>query len=190
MVVPVNLPALVTAAANLYRASGSKTGEQAAALMNAAMPARPPDPPQTLAVLKHLHSITARLPGAGHAASLFDLPWTDGGFVLPMEISGRNAYAEVVGPDGPLRSEKCRFGFYLQAPNCLYPAHSHAAEELYLILSGMADWRLDGAAAFRPGARELVHHLPWQSHEMRTGSAPLLALWVWLGDLSYATYSI
>lgn len=181
-------------AAELFLGSGNEAAANAARLMRAASFATPADPPRPLDVLKHLQSIDS--PCLGQA---FDcvirklaagLPWTDRGFRLPDEIDGRNAYAELIGPTGPIHSDECRFGFYLQAPDCLYPAHSHAAEEVYYILSGSAEWRLSGTETFVPSVPGLVHHLPWQLHEMRTGQSPLLAMWVWTGDIRYSTYAI
>lgn len=181
--VPVNLAGLIGAAADLYRATGNPLAIQAAELVGAAEPQRPADPPQALPVLRHLPSIV-------EWPDLARLPWTDGDFAMPAAINGRNAYAELVGPEGPFLSARCRFGFYLQAPDCLYPPHSHAAEELYLLLSGTAEWRLEESEPFLPAIPGLVHHLPQQKHAMRTAASPLLALWVWLGDISYGTYSI
>jgi hypothetical protein len=179
MVVPVNLVGLIGRAADLYRATGNARATEAARLMRAAAPEKPADPPQALPVLRYLPR-----------HELAGLPWTDGGFALPASIKGRNAYAELVGPEGPVVSAKCRFGLYLQAPDCLYPPHSHAAEELYLLISGSAEWQLDDSNPFTPPGSGLVHHLPWQKHAMRTGASSLLALWAWLGDISYGTYSI
>lgn len=181
--VPINLAGLIGAAADLYRATGNPLAIQGAELMRAAQPQGPADPPQALAVLSQLPSIAAW-------PELARLPWTDGDFSMPAAIRSRNAYAELVGPEGPLLSTRCRFGFYLQAPDCLYPPHSHAAEELYLLLSGSAEWWLDDSEPFLPPCPGLVHHLPWQKHAMRTGAFPLLALWVWLGDIRYGTYKI
>lgn len=181
--VSVNLAGLIGAAADLYRATGDPLAIQGAELMRAAQPQMPADPPQALTVLSHLPSIAAW-------PELARLPWTDGDFSMPAAIKSRNAYAELIGPEGPVVSAKCRFGFYLQAPDCLYPPHSHAAEELYLLISGSAEWQLDDGESFLLAGSGLVHHRPWQKHAMRTGSAPLLALWVWLGDIRYGTYTI
>mgnify|MGYP001085513339 CR=1 FL=1 len=181
--VPISLADLIDAAADLYGATGNARAADAATLMRAAVPERPADPPQALPVLSHLPSIAM-----WH--ELADLPWTDGGFSLPAAIKGRNAYAELVGPEGPVVSGRCRFGLYLQEPDCLYPPHSHAAEELYLLLDGSAEWQLDDCRPFTPPSPGLVHHQPWQKHAMRTGASPLLALWAWLGDIRYGTYTI
>lgn len=181
-------------AAALYICSGNEAAADAAQLMKAASPGKPVDAPRALDVLEHLQSIAIPRLGRNFGSlvqnSLSSLPWTDRGFSLPDGIRGQNAYAELIGPTGPMISDQCRFGFYLQAPNCLYPAHSHAAEEFYYILSGSAEWRLDEDEIFMPPVPDLIHHLPWQKHEMRTGHAPLLAMWIWTGDIGYSTYSI
>jgi hypothetical protein len=195
VVVRVNLEALIAKAADLYLASGSRMAVQAAELMRQASTLKAADPPRPLPVLAHLGAIASGLPIETESTALFrdgaaHLPWTEDGFVLPAAIQGRNAYAELIGPEGPLLSSQCRFGFYLQAPGCLYPAHSHAAEELYMILGGSAEWWVDGTDRFVPPVLGLVHHRPWQKHAMRTDVSPLLAMWVWLGDIRYSTYSI
>lgn len=185
---------IVYGAAELYLSGGNKAAAHAAKLMKAAQPEKPVEPPQALDVLSHLQSVA--LPALGKEfVSLVrrwasNLPWTDRGFGLPNGIRGRNAYAELMGPEGPMVSDECRFGFYLQAPDCLYPAHSHAAEEFYYVLSGSVEWRIDGALTFVPSVPGLVHHLPWQMHQMRTGQSPLLAMWIWTGDIRHSTYSI
>jgi hypothetical protein len=193
-VVRLDLEAFVAAAADLYLASGNEMAAQAAELMRQATPLRLADAPLALPVLAHLGSIALPPFEAEDSALLADsaahLPWTEDGFVLPAAIQGRNAYAELIGPEGPLLSSQCRFGFYLQAPDCLYPEHSHAAEELYMILSGSAEWSVDVTERYVPPVLGLVRHRPWQKHSMRTGRLPLLAMWVWLGDIRYSTYSI
>jgi hypothetical protein len=59
------------------------------------------------------------------------------------------------------------------------------AEELYVPISGEAQWRR-GDATWReqpPGA--LIYHASGESHAMRTRQAPLLALYLWrCGDLA------
>jgi hypothetical protein len=188
------LRAIAHGAAELYLGGGNEAARQAAQLMKAARLERPSDPSRSLDVLRYLPSVA--LPGVSEEFGRLvrtlgpKLPWTDRGFELPEGIRGRNAYAELMGPSGPMISDDCRFGFYLQAPNCLYPVHCHAAEEFYYLLSGSAEWCLDGAQTFVPPVPGLIHHRPWQLHEMRTGPSPLLAMWIWTGDISYSTYAI
>jgi len=118
-----------------------------------------------------------------------DLPWQ----VAPSLQSDprtcdRHAFVELVGPDGLAISDELRFGLYLQAPDTLYPPHRHAAEELYFVVSGTAEWQKDDApfAPREPGT--LIHHVPWQDHATTTHGEPLLAMWAWFGDLNPQSY--
>lgn len=93
----------------------------------------------------------------------------------------RYGWCELVGPHGGCGSELVRLGLLLLGPETEYPAHRHAAEEIYLVLAGTAAWR-QGAAAWRlvPPA-DAVHHAPWVMHAARTQAEPLLALYFWWG---------
>jgi quercetin dioxygenase-like cupin family protein len=118
------------------------------------------------------------------------LPWTANGLPKSEGLENGYAFIEIVGPDGLGGPDTLRFGLYLQAPATDYPAHDHEAEEFYYVLSGHAEWQKnDGAYEVRePGT--LVHHLPRERHAMRTGDAPLLAMWIWAGNIDMATYRI
>ena len=118
-------------------------------------------------------------------------PWTYGtGKEMPACFVGRYGYCEIVGPGCPIPSEVIAFGAYLQFPDTWYPRHSHAAEELYFVLSGTALWSRDGVddVAAPPGT--LIRHASFERHATRTGPEPLLAFWIWMGDLDFASYEI
>ena len=88
-------------------------------------------------------------------------------------------YSELMGSGGPLASERIACGFLLLGPATYYPPHRHEAEEFYVPLSGTAGWQ-QGDGAWRehpPGTA--IHHRSEEPHAMRTGAAPLLALYVW-----------
>ncbi len=106
------------------------------------------------------------------------------------EVASAVTVAELIGPDGMIRSDQCRFGLLLQHAGIFYPPHHHEAEELYLVLSGVAAWQTDKyqPALLQPGS--FAHHAPWQPHSIRTEVDPLLALWGWTGNLSLSTYSM
>jgi mannose-6-phosphate isomerase-like protein (cupin superfamily) len=100
-------------------------------------------------------------------------------------------YAVLVGPsDGapPLVIDPgLALGVLLLGPGTHYPLHHHPAVEVYVVVSGDAEWWRD-AGPWRPqdhGA--LIHHTPNMPHAMRTGKEPLLAVYLWRGDL--ATYA-
>jgi dimethylpropiothetin dethiomethylase len=146
----------------------------------------------------HLAYLTTTLAAAGAhplAARLAplaqDLNWSEGReFKMPASFHGRFAYCEIVGPNGMIPAEGFRFGAYLQFPDTWYPIHSHAAEELYFILSGTAEWTRTTAVAQpeRPGT--LIRHTTHEGHATRTLAEPLLALWAWHGDIDLASYQV
>jgi len=185
-----DLNALISAAADLYAATGQPQAIAAAAMLRASAgrsttrsPSRTPP---------HLASaLEAMAPGP--LRSLLEiktarLPWSLTESNVPPAIAGRLASTEIVGPDGLAMAEELRFGLFLQAPETLYPSHFHAAEELYLTLSGTPVWQKDDApfSAIPPGT--LVCHAPYQRLAIRTAADPLLAMWIWLGDLDFASY--
>jgi hypothetical protein len=92
-------------------------------------------------------------------------------------------WSEILGSgNGPLVSERIACGFLILGPSTHYPRHRHEAEEIYLPLSGTAAWQ-QGDAGWQdraPGA--LIHHASEESHAMRTGGSPLLALYLWRSD--------
>jgi hypothetical protein len=90
-------------------------------------------------------------------------------------------WTELFGARGRERA-KTAGGLLLLGPNTSYPAHRHEAEEIYLPLSGAADW-WQGDAIWRkrpPGT--LIRHCSEEIHAMRTGDEPLLALYLWQSD--------
>ena len=90
-------------------------------------------------------------------------------------------WSEFIGLRGPVASERIACGVLLLAPGIIYPAHAHQAEEVYLPLSGVAEWQR-GDAPFRPvPVGQAVHHPSWMPHAMRVGPEPLAALYLWRG---------
>lgn len=136
-------------------------------------------------------------PGADPLARLLAplapaLPWTDTGgkIIMPEGFRGRYSFAEITGPDGTIPAVDLRFGTYLQHPDTWYPRHHHAAEELYFILSGTARWTRDGVDGEPEPPGTLIRHAPFERHATLTLSEPLLALWIWLGDIDSASYRV
>jgi hypothetical protein len=93
----------------------------------------------------------------------------------------RYGWSELIGLRGPIAGDRLACGVLLLGPDLEYPAHSHAAEEIYIPLAGNALWLRgeDGWRPRRPG--ELIHHPSGIAHAMRTGEQPLLALYLWRG---------
>ncbi len=90
-------------------------------------------------------------------------------------------WMEIAGTRGHFVSETIAAGVLILGPGIHYPDHHHEAEEIYIPLAGAAEWRKgDGDfVARRPG--ETIHHPSNVNHAMRTGSEPLLALYLWRG---------
>ena len=97
-------------------------------------------------------------------------------------------HTRLIGPDGVFHCDRFRFGTFLIGSDTVYPLHSHAARETYIILSGESSW-WNSSAGYQPecpGA--VIVHEPWQPHAMRTASVPLLTLWAWQGDVNFESY--
>lgn len=90
-------------------------------------------------------------------------------------------WTELLGPGGSAPSMKIACGALLLGPHTFYPSHRHEAEEIYVPLSGTADWRQGDAVWRRCAPGTLVHHRSEEPHAMRTENEPLLALYLWRG---------
>jgi len=135
-------------------------------------------------------------PGAHPLAALLAtiarrVPWVEvSGRAMPESFRGRYSYCDIVGPEAPLPAQDVCFGAYLQFPDTWYPFHWHAAEELYFPVSGTALWSRDAIRDQPEPPGTLIRHASNERHATRTGAEPLLALWVWIGDLDFASYAI
>lgn len=113
-----------------------------------------------------------------HAAG--QLTWEYGYASVPPPLDQNYAYCELMGPQGPVLSERLIFGLVLFAPGTVYPQHSHKGiEESYVSISGR--WSQNGAAIHVPGS--LVFNPPETEHMITTGCAgPCLLGYAWMGD--------
>ncbi len=96
-------------------------------------------------------------------------------------------YAVLAGPaDGPLGlvvEPRLALGLLLLGPRTEYPLHAHPAREVYCPLAAAEWWR--GAGPWRPEAPgAVIYHAPGVPHATRTGETPLLAVYVWEGELA------
>jgi hypothetical protein len=127
--------------------------------------------------------------GAALAAAPEGLAWHYHYAPRPGEadLAERIAFSELIGPSGPLWAPGCRVGFTLMAPETLYPLHAHPAIELYLVLSGDAQWSTPASDRIVP-AGEFVLHRSNEPHAMRTFGVPLLALYAWRGAIDVPAF--
>jgi Dimethlysulfonioproprionate lyase len=99
-------------------------------------------------------------------------------------------WSEIVGLRGELPSDRIACGFLLLGPSTYYARHSHAAEEIYVPLSGTALWQ-QAESPWRehlPGS--VIHHDSNEPHAMRTQTQPLLALYLWHGNLQQKSHFV
>lgn len=87
-----------------------------------------------------------------------------------------HANAVVVGPGGMEDRDDAWVGVSLLAPHVRYPDHRHAPEEVYLALSP-GEFRRADELWFEPGAGSSFFNKPGVVHAMRSGQAPLFAVW-------------
>lgn len=93
-------------------------------------------------------------------------------------------FSQFVGPDDLWTSAHLAIGLTLIAPNTLYPAHRHPATELYLPLSGTGLWSM-GSTDYHPRKPgELIIHHSNVPHATQAQEAPVLALYIWQGDIN------
>jgi hypothetical protein len=103
------------------------------------------------------------------------------------EFLDNYGYAVLAGPaDGPpalARHDRLAFGILLLGPRTHYPLHHHPAAEIYIPLNNALWWRGDGPwREQEPGA--VIYHAPNVPHATRATATPLLALYLWRGELA------
>ena len=89
-------------------------------------------------------------------------------------------WVELFGTRGHYVNDKVAAGFLMLGPDIEYPDHHHLAEEVYIPLTG-GEWRMGDAPFRQRRGGEVIHHASNVNHAMRTGSEPLLALYLWRG---------
>jgi len=90
-------------------------------------------------------------------------------------------WTELIGQRGPVASSRIACGFLILGPQIEYPPHRHAAEEVYLPLTGPTLWQRSHQGWVYREPCLPIYHAPRVPHAMRTESVPLLALYLWRG---------
>jgi hypothetical protein len=93
-------------------------------------------------------------------------------------------YAVLVGPGGLVASEVLALGLLLLGPRTHYPTHRHPAVEIYVVAGGEAEWRKGEDAWRRQPPGTVIRHETMVPHATRTLAEPLLAVYLWQGDLA------
>jgi len=107
------------------------------------------------------------------------LVWRYGYDEVPDGLRLNFAFAEILGPVGPIRSDHLKLGLVLFAPSTTYPTHSHEDIcESYINISGHVSENDTGVSA--PGS--LIFNPPGQQHCITTADRePCLLSYVWTG---------
>lgn len=135
--------------------------------------------PDAINLAKSASSELARLASAFEAieSSLAWMVRASGGPFASANWPEGHANATIIGSASALETrDDLAIGASLLAPNVRYPDHSHAPEEVYLLLTpgrfqhGDLDWM-----ALAPG--ETLHNEPRIKHAMASDGGPLLVFW-------------
>lgn len=150
---------------------------------NPEMVERPPTVKPVTAHLPRALDLGARsaLPAMSQALDRVShlLSWEFGYEQVPRPLTQKYAFCEVLGPRGPVRSERLILGFVLFAPQTTYPQHAHHdIEESYISVAGA--WSENDMAVYAPGS--LILNRSGEEHRITTGDVdPCLLAFAWLG---------
>lgn len=189
--------ALFLALADALAEGGEPIALTGSAALRGRAAAAPADLPESLLPCSVFESVLTAV--GAHAAcsallSLFGkLNWHHSGLEsgqIRAEISLQMLTCELVGPDGLVFDDSCRVGLFAQGPNLAYPERTHSAEELFVMLAGSGVWSQSGNAGALRGPGSRVHHASFESHSSTTSGEPLIAIWVWAGDIDFGTYKL
>jgi len=108
-----------------------------------------------------------------------DLAWRYGYRSMPGKLGEKYAYAEFLGPMGPVVADTLVLGCVLFAPRTIYPSHAHrGVTESYICLSGAMSQ--NDAAVYTPGS--MILNTPDFDHKITTCALePTLLAYAWTG---------
>ena len=82
-----------------------------------------------------------------------------------------------------MASDRLALGVLLLGPHTHYPTHRHPAVEIYVVAAGVAEWRKGEDPWHIEPEGSVIRHETMVPHATRTLADPLLAVYVWQGDL-------
>ena len=90
-------------------------------------------------------------------------------------------WVELLGPTGHFITDELRAFVGFWGPALQYPAHSHPASEIYLVLKGSARFEVHGWTPRDAGPGETVEIPGGATHAMKIGLQGLLVFALWKG---------
>lgn len=104
--------------------------------------------------------------------------------LVPDAMLAGYGFAEIIGQQGPFVSERIRAGIGIWGPDIVYPNHRHKAEEVYVVLTGSAEFTVGAAEENRHSAGDVVYVESNTPHGFRTTGQNLVVYYLWqAGDL-------
>ena len=114
---------------------------------------------------------------------------TDVEWIAPSEDYSGAAFAKafryrtlVGGEHAPVQGHNVLFGEAEFAPGAVYVGHNHPSPEIYYVVSGEAEWTVDGET-FRAPPGTTIYAKPYAVHRMtNVGNSVLKTVWMWWGE--------
>ena len=112
-----------------------------------------------------------------------DVPWA----AIGKDYAGEDftqafRYKMLIGAYAQVKAPNVFFGEAEFAPGAIYVGHSHPAPEIYYVISGEAEWTVDGHT-FKATPGTAIYTRPNGVHRMvNTGDEVLKTVWMWWGN--------
>lgn len=145
--------------------------------------------PQSLPVQQYLHQLTSLAPLVyrpvlnalidAQSSLYFGQTYAESDFGA--DFLRQYGWVKLLGPDAYWHSDKISSGFLILGDNNTYPQHWHEAEEIYLPISGNAEWYREGEDWQIQPPGKLIHHASGIKHGTRTTGEAMIALYLWRG---------
>ncbi len=111
------------------------------------------------------------------------------GWIAPPKNYAGAAFAKafryktlVGGQNSPVQGKNVFFGEAEFAPGAIYVGHNHPAPEIYYVVSGEAEWTVDGKT-FKATPGTVIYAKPYAVHRMvNVGEGILKTVWMWWGE--------
>jgi hypothetical protein len=150
-------------------------------------PSRHRAAPTAVPVMRHLSAVKESAPAfsAAFVAAFVEaaptLEWCRSYTVEEVgeKFMDNYGWTDLLGQSGSAPDERLACGVLLLGPDVYYPPHQHEAEEMYVPLSGTAQWSQGGRDLQPRPPGSMIHHLPHEIHAMQTGNEPLLVMYLW-----------
>lgn len=100
-----------------------------------------------------------------------------------VEFKNHFAYATLIGDGGIYPCDYFSAGITLIAPTFFYDWHHHPAIEIYINLTENALWGVNKAPMEPQKVGDVITHPSYVSHAMFSEDAPIIAPWLWAGEV-------